>query len=201
MIFLKFLKRSKSATIIMAIAALAFVLSLLFKCGGVDISTETDSNIHITPLQIQEIKDIGQWEFLSIENEELVDTIRKGFFSDDRLIRIYKGVLRLGIDLQKAQEGWVSIDGDTAKIELPPVQLLSDDYIDEAATQSLYESGSWSSKDRSALLNKAYQLMEARCMNEKNMKAAQSNAREQFTQLFKALGFGHVVVHFSVSDS
>mgnify|MGYP007022125762 FL=1 len=48
-----------------------------------------DQQIDITPEQIKSIKEIGEWEFLSISDEELVDTIRVGIFSNDRLARIY----------------------------------------------------------------------------------------------------------------
>ena len=49
---------------------------------------EIDQRIGITPTQIESMKAIGQWEFLSIADEELIDTVRNGFFKDDELIRI-----------------------------------------------------------------------------------------------------------------
>ena len=48
----------------------------------------SDNKIDITPEVIQSIKSIGEWEFLSIADEEMVDTTRKGIFSDDHLVRI-----------------------------------------------------------------------------------------------------------------
>ena len=63
------------------------------------MNSEDTSEVIMTPSQIESIRRIGQWEFMSINDEELVDTIRKGFFSDDHLVRIYYGTLRLGIDL------------------------------------------------------------------------------------------------------
>ena len=53
-----------------------------------EVSMEADQTIDITPEQIESIRAIGQWEFLSISNEELVDTTRKGLFRDDHLARI-----------------------------------------------------------------------------------------------------------------
>ena len=120
------------------------------------IEVAEDRRIDITPQQIQSIKAIGQWEFLSIANEEMVDTVRKGFFSNDELVRIYYGTMRLGIDLHQAKPGWIRMQGDTLCITLPPVTLLDHDFIDETRTQSFYESGKWSGADRDALYRYAY---------------------------------------------
>lgn len=65
-----------------------------------------DTVIAPTPTQIQSIKDIGEWEFLSVSLEELTDTVRKGFISDDELSRIYYGTLRLGINMHQLEPGW-----------------------------------------------------------------------------------------------
>ncbi len=97
--------------------------------------THTDK-IDITPVQIERIRDIGQWEFLAISDEELVDTVRHGFFGDDELARIYYGTLRLGIDLQETSEGWIKMDKDTVVVMLPPIKLLDEKFIDEARTKT-----------------------------------------------------------------
>ena len=59
---------------------------------------------------------IRQWEFLSVRDEELIDTVRHGFFGDDQLIRIYYGTLRLGVDLAETKEGWLRLGGHCAEI-------------------------------------------------------------------------------------
>ena len=102
----------------------------------VDTSTPlqivTNQSIDITPTQIRSIEQIGKWSFLEISDEEIVDTIRRGFFSDDELVRIYYGTLRLGIDTRQAHEGWIAMRGDTLCATLPPVKLLDNDFIDDA---------------------------------------------------------------------
>ena len=60
------------------------------------VSIDADQRIEITPTQIQQIQNIGQWEFLAINDEELVDTISRGFFTDSELVRIYYGSGPLG---------------------------------------------------------------------------------------------------------
>jgi len=108
---------------ILAIAALIALIGYITmqKMGDTSASIEIDKRIGITPTQIESMKTIGEWEFLSIADEELVDTVRNGFFKDDELIRIYYGTLRLGIDMKDAKDGWIKKDKDTIDVLLPPV--------------------------------------------------------------------------------
>ena len=136
---------SRIVAFILAIIAFFVVKNWL---DNTTAKVEVDDQIGLTPTQIVSIRQIGQWEFLSIADEELIDTVRRGFFSDDQLIRIYYGTLRLGIDLQQMKEDAISQEGDSINILLPPIKLLDQDFIDEARTQSFYESGKWSDTDR-----------------------------------------------------
>ena len=115
----------------------------------------------ISPTQIESIEAIGQWEFLAISDEELVDTVRHGFFGDDQLVRIYYGTLRLGIDMKDAKEGWIEtdVDNDSIICTLPPIKLLDNNFIDEAKTKSFFEEGKWTGGDRQAMYDRAYALM------------------------------------------
>ena len=74
-------------TVVLAgvVIAGAALLWLVRSCQQTEIGVAVDEGINITPQQITSIKAIGEWEFLSIANEELVDTVRKGLFSDDHL--------------------------------------------------------------------------------------------------------------------
>ena len=90
----------------------------------------------LTPTQIKSIESIGEWEFLAVSDEEIVDTVSHGFFGDSELIRIYYGTLRMGIDLRQARKGWIRLEGDTVCADLPPVRLLGNEFIDEARTST-----------------------------------------------------------------
>ncbi len=108
-------KESRIKLLVKLLALVAFILVfwwLAFAEKDNHLELEVNNDINVTPQQIQLIKDIGEWEFLSVSNEELVDTVRKGLFSDDHLVRIYYGTLRLGIDLSKAKTGWIKTQGD-----------------------------------------------------------------------------------------
>lgn len=164
------------------------------KSSRVEITA--DQRIDITPEQIQSIKAIGEWEFLSISDEEMVDTIRKGIFSDDHLVRIYYGTMRLGINLKQVESGWISTNGDTLNIMLPQIALLDKDFIDEARTKSFFESGSWSPKDREAMMRRAYQRMLQRGLTPQNMEAARVNGDAQVRQVMQGMGFKHVKIQY-----
>ena len=160
------------------------------------IEVGVDDKIDSTPTQIESIRSIGEWEFLSISNEELVDTVRKGLLSDDHLVRIYYGTLRLGVNMKQAGPQWINVSGDTLTATLPKVGLLDKNFIDEARTKSFYESGTWKAKDREALYMKAYRQMLRRCLTPANIKTAQDNAEAQFKKMFLAMGYSHVIIKF-----
>ena len=136
--------------IILLCASLVIIAAFwLRNCTKNDfIQLGTDDAIDPTPTQIQSIKAIGEWEFLSISLEELTDTVRKGFLSDDELSRIYYGTLRLGINLHQVEPGWLEAEGDSVSLALPRVTLLDRDFIDEARTKPFFESGKWKPEDR-----------------------------------------------------
>lgn len=178
-------------------------LIIISLCGGLfywfnssnDINISADQRIDITPTQIQQIQDIGQWEFLAINDEELIDTISRGFFSDSELVRIYYGTVRLGVDLHQTEPHWIRVENDSVIVaKLPPIGLLDTNFIDEAKSRSFFEKGDWTSADREQLYNRAYKKMIARCMTAENIMIAEKNAKQQFTQFLKAMGYKNVEV-------
>lgn len=179
--------------IIMAVVLIAWIFSSV-KTSSVEISA--DQKIDITPEQIKSIKDIGEWEFLAISDEEMVDTVRKGFFSDDHLARIYYGTMRLGVNLKQVESGWITVNDDTLDITLPKIGLLDRDFIDEARTKSFFESGKWETKDREALLRRAYQRMLQRGLTPQNLEAARVNGDAQVRQVMQGMGFKHVKIQY-----
>ena len=181
------------------VACIAVVVCFLWTCKAVEeteVGIEVDNRIDITPEQIESIKAIGEWEFLSIANEELVDTIRKGLFSDDHLVRIYYGTVRLGINMHQVEPGWIKTEGDSISVTLPKIGLLSRDFIDEARTKSFHESGRWKPADREALYQKAYRQMLKHSMTKENINQARQNGEVQFQRMMKAMGFEHVTIRW-----
>ena len=190
----KYIKLIISAVVVIAIIVIVFWVKSAFKGNYLELGT--NDNIEPTPTQIQSIRDIGEWEFLSVSAEEMVDTVRKGFFSDDELVRIYYGTLRLGINMQNLSEDALRVQGDTLQVTLPKVGLLDKDFIDEAKTKPFYESGKWSPQAHDALYRKAQSQMLQHCLTKENVNAAQSNAESQLSNLFKSLGYKNVILSF-----
>lgn len=195
---------SRTALVIIAIIAVVLIVGfalIYWMFSSNSASMTTKEHIELSPTQIESIEAIGQWEFLSISDEELVDTVRHGFFGDDELVRIYSGTLRLGFDLADAQEGWICADGDTIRVVLPDIRLLDEDFLDEANARSFYESGKWTQADRKVLANKARRKMIARCLTPANITSAEKNATAQFHQMLQSMGFPNVSVRFSERKS
>lgn len=174
--------------------AVSFWLKSAVKDSHVDFGTET--TIDMTPTQIQSIKAIGEWEFLSVSAEELVDTVRKGLFRDDELVRIYYGTLRLGVNMHQVKRGWLQATGDSVTVTLPQVVLLDKEFIDEARTKPFYEVGTWKPADRETLYKKAYRQMMSHCMTKENLQAAKANGEAQFRSMMRSLGYKHVKIVF-----
>lgn len=181
-----------------AIVAIAIATVLWVKSCNKDnfISIEADKAIDPTPTQIQSIKDIGEWEFLSVSAEEMVDTVRKGFFSNDELVRIYYGTLRLGVNMHQVEPSWIKTKGDTIEVTMPKIGLLDKDFIDEAKTKPFFESGKWTPKDREALYRKAYRQIIQHCLTKENLKAAQDNGEAQMKNMMTQLGYKKITILF-----
>lgn len=188
----------KYGIILLTILALILVGTLYWLNKDNTVSVTTEEKTTLSPTQVESIEAIGEWEFLAISNEELVDTVRHGFFGDDQLVRIYYGTLRLGINMKDVKQGWIQANAgkDSIVCTLPPIRLLDNNFIDEARTRSFFEEGKWTGADRQALYDRAYAQMKKRCLTQANIRIAQRNARQQFRDMFKAMGFPNARVEF-----
>ena len=180
-----------------AIAAVVLLTWLVQSVKKTEVSIDIDEQINVTPEQIESIKAIGEWEFLAIADEELVDTVRKGIFSDDQLVRIYYGTVRLGINMHQVEPGWMKASGDSIEMTLPKIDLLDRDFIDEARTKSFHESGRWKAEDREALYKKAYQKMLRHCVTPENIRSARQNGDAQFRHMMKTMGYEHIKIQWT----
>jgi len=177
------------------VAAVCVCLLIIYSRDN-SVGIVRNNKIDISPTMVKSIEDIGQWEFLAINDEELIDTVRHGFFGDDVLARIYVGTLRIGIDTHEAKPGWIALRGDTVVITMPPIKLLDHNFIDEAQTRPIYENGKWSHKAKAEMYKRAYDAMKRRCLNDNNMDRARQNATAQMTSLIRSTGLNNVKVVF-----
>ena len=180
-------RMSMTLVALCVVAVVCVVLWMGYKMKDDGMRLGVSDKIDETPTMIEQMREIGQWEFLAISDEELIDTVRTGFFSDDELARIYYGTLRIGIDFSLCDEDWIERDGDSIKIDLPPVQLLDENFLDEARTKSFFEKGKWSNADRKAMADRAKRKMRERCLTKQNLDIAQKNAEQQVNAFVRML--------------
>lgn len=193
----KTIENIRSITVAAAIIAVILLAVWVYRSlGDARLEMGSDDSIGLTPTQIESIKAVGEWEFLSISTEELVDTTRKHLFSDDQLVRIYYGTLRLGVNMKQVEPKWIRQQNDTLFLTLPKVGLLDHDFIDEARTKSFFESGTWKAEDREALYKRAYRKMIAHCLTTTNLNTAEDNARESFKKLLRSMGYKNIDIQF-----
>lgn len=159
------------------------------------VSVDTKGKTMPTPMEVENVRSIGQWEFLTLTDEEIADTVRHNFFGDNELSRVYYGTLRLGSDLSKAGDDFVSANKDSIVVTLPEITLLDNNFIDEARTKALIEDGKWTEADREALTSKAERMMRKRSLTKENYQKAAENACIQVKALFHAMGYKHVEVN------
>ncbi len=188
------------AAVIVVCVAFIKVLDTCKEIGenvSVKVATEKPE-IEKTAVRVGTLKEIGEWEFLSIRCDEIVDSVRKGFIKDDALTRVYHGTLRLGVNMKSITKKSISYDkkADSLTVTLPKVTLLDKKFIDEAMTDSYFETGKWSEKERKAMLKKAEARMKKRALTEENLKRAEDNGRAAAEKMFLAMGYKKVVVKF-----
>lgn len=188
----------KMALFVVLAAVCAVAALWLFKgVSESSIEIRSDPQIAVTPQKIAEIKRIGQWEFVSVSDEVVVDTVvKRVLVPDDRLTCIYYGTLSIGVDLDKAADDWAVNHGDTITVKLPKPGLLDQNFIDEASTRVFYESGTWRPAARKAMLRRAGVKMKAFALTPANLKRAEEAASDRFERLFKAMGAKEVIVSF-----
>lgn len=190
--------------IVMAVitAVIAIVSVIWIECSRpsgpiVDVEVATNKNIAVTPTVIMSVRDIRQWEFVKITDEEVIDTVRPvAFWPDDRLVLIFHGTPRIGIDLTGVSDGWVVNHNDSLIVTLPQPQLLDSLFIDEALTEVFGQRGDWTGADRQRMYERARARMTARSLTPYNLEKARKAAADRFTAIFSSLGAVHVEVRF-----
>ncbi len=196
------LKEHQLARILLSVATLVTLVSMfvfaVFEGTKNEITVKpSDEEVEADTINLATVRDIGQWEFLTVNDEELVDTTASRLLGKDKqLTRIYYGTLHFGLDLSKMSNDAVRMVGDTVDVTLPSIILLDENFIDEARTKSFYEEGTWDQATRERLYQKAKKQMLKRCMTEDNINIAQANAAYEIGQLFRSLGYENVDVHF-----
>lgn len=167
-------------------------VAILYYRHSSNFKVEKQDKIEETEMDITSIKEIAEWEFLNIQREEFLDTTLKR--GNVQLARIYTGTLRLGLNMKHARKDWATRHNDTVQLYLPAIELLDRDFIDESNTRTFHESGKITPELKESLYEKAKLVMKAKALTPENISIAEHNAKDQFTYMFKSLGFKTVVI-------
>lgn len=161
---------------------------ILYFTNNLEIQKKT--KIEETAIDITSVKEISEWEFLTIQREEFLQSSN----SRAKLACIYTGTIRLGLNMKHAKKNWAKCSNDTARLELPAIEILDRDFIDEANTRTFHSEGKVSATMKETMYRDAKRQMKEKALTPENIKAAETNAKEQFTHLFKSLGFKHIEI-------
>ncbi|WP_288152703.1 DUF4230 domain-containing protein [uncultured Prevotella sp.] len=188
-----------AAVVVVCLIVMVAVLCMCHAAKSVTAGHQTEVVVTPTPVNLDSIRAIGQWSFLTVEMDEVVDTVDRGLFSSDRISVAYHGTLHYGINVAEARPGWVTIVGDTAvTVVLPPVRLLDDRFLDERNVK-VYEGRDdmdFINKPtvRAALVRKAKAAMIRR--GRENIPEARGKAEAEVRRIFSQHGYKKIVIRF-----
>jgi len=195
---IKFIFRKWRFTLaVLLLAALGYVgyrvKKVYFDGEGLFATTPA---IDTTPEEIRALRNIGQWEALSVDTEELVEKNENSLLSSKQMVCVYRGTLRLGIDMAKVTDKWCNVQGKTVTLHLPEVELLDNEFINDTRTTVFVQEGNWSADAKQQMRTQAAEAMKKRALSAENLSLARRNAEAQFRQLFTALGYDEVNIVF-----
>ena len=80
---------AKAILMITLIVVLLITITIAIRwiTNGTSLHIKQNKQIDLTPTLIKSIEEIGEWEFLQLTDEELIDTVKHGFFGDSELTR------------------------------------------------------------------------------------------------------------------
>ena len=188
------------------IAAVVVVVAVAIGVGVVRCTTKNDGFIaendhreELTPLLVDSIQSIGEWQLQTVDLETQVDTTRRRWLGlvTDRLVRRYYGRMSIGLDLSHLPEGWHKEVADTVFLTIPPVTLLDSAFIDESRTRLISSDNDEFAEDatvRKAMLEKAWRQMVSEGMTPALCDSARHKAEDELIRRFRQIGYKKVVV-------
>ena len=189
----------KTAVYAVIAIILWLMISKLVSVVAPDVTTTDNERIDSTEVVVKNIETSRQWVFLKIPVEEVVSR-EKGLIWKDNLTKKFKGQIELGLDLRMMLPGWAKYKpGDFSHIELnmPPIEILNNEFLDEAASQTLIDEGSWSLEEKKLMKEEAIEKMSQQALSLHNVEAAEALARRELTEKFLKLGYKDVKVNIS----
>ena len=192
-------------------AAVIIALFLFLRSQRQQISDLFDylfkPRMEVGHIQLSDLSKTEKMKVLSMYKEVVVSQYRQGlslFYgqSTDEIHTIYPGRIDIGFDLTKCDEHWISTEGDTVVVNLPPVDILNKDswYIDEAKRQTPIEEGNWTSADYTKMARRANALIKRTCELEDCYKRAEAQGFKVVANLLRAFGFQNMRINIQTRE-
>ena len=163
--------------------------------------------VEVGHIQLSDLSKTEKMKILSMYKEVVVSQYRQGlsFFygqSTAEIHSIYPGRIDIGFDLSKCDENWISTEGDTVVVNLPPVEILNKDswYIDEAKRQTPIEEGSWTAADYTKMARRANALIKRTCELEDCYKQAEAQGFKVVANLLRAFGYQNMRINIQTRE-
>jgi len=187
----------------------ASILTLIIVVGA--IIGRTGSNIfnylfneriEVGHIQISDLSKTEKLKVLTMYKEVIVSQYKQEhgrFFgtNDYQIHSIFPGRVDIGFDLSKCTDDWITIDGDTAIVSLPAVEILNKDnwLIDEAKKQTPIEDGKWSAADYDKMALRANALIKRNCELDNCYSIAEEQGFKVISNLLKTFGYSNVKIN------
>lgn len=151
---------------------------------------------------VKEMRKLNRLETASFTIEKIIEAGTQGnafnqFLFGDQILLIAHGEVIAGFDLSQMEEDQIEITGSELKIQLPPPQILVI-RLDNDMTRVYDRQQGLLTKGNDELESEARVAAELEIKNaacQANiLQEASTNARNQLTALFKAVGFETVII-------
>lgn len=163
--------------------------------------------VEVGHIQLSDLSKTEKMKVLSMYKEVVVSQYRQGLSilygqNTAEIHSIYPGRIDIGFDLAKCDENWISTEGDTVVVNLPPVEILNKDgwYIDETKRQTPIEEGNWTSADYTKMARRANALIKRTCELEDCYKQAETQGFKVVTNLLRAFGYQNMRINIQTRE-
>ena len=155
-----------------------------------------------SPTVVEKIRQLSRLETVEYSLDKIVEGDRRNpflpnFLAGDKLLFIAHGEVIAGIDLAQIKDSDISVNGESAKVKLPPPQILST-RIDNAKSRVYSRSTGLLVPADPDLESQARQMAEQQikqaALDDGILDKAKQNARASVTALLYGLGFKDVQV-------
>jgi hypothetical protein len=154
------------------------------------------------PTVVRQIQQLARLETVDYTMDKIISGERDNlylpkFLAGDRLLLVVHGDVIGGVDLQKVQQGDVSVHGRKISLRIPAAEVFSA-RIDNAKTRVYSrDTGLFSSPDpnlESEVREEAERQLLQAALHDGVLRTAEQNARNTLSSMLKGLGFDQVEI-------